>query len=60
MPRYGAIAYLVGGLVELLGINGGTETEGNTLAEEDVVGKSDNTAVVKLDLKRRRKYISIV
>lgn len=51
----------MGGLVELLGINGGTKTESNTLAEEDVVGKSNNTTVVKLDLKRRKhKHISIL
>jgi hypothetical protein len=42
---------LVGGLVELLGIEGGTETEGDTRAEENVVGNSSDTTVVDLDLK---------
>ena len=41
----------MGGLVELLGINGGTVAEGNAGAEEDVVGEGDNAAVVELDLK---------
>ena len=36
--------------VELLGIEGSTETKGNTLTEEDVVGQSSNTAVVDLGL----------
>ena len=40
----------MGGLVELLGIEGGTEAEGDTGAEEDVVGNGSNTAVVDLDL----------
>lgn len=43
-------SYLVGSLVELLGVEGATETQGNTLAEEDVVGEGSNTAVVDLDL----------
>lgn len=37
-------------LVELLGIERGTETEGDTRAEENVVGDGSNTAVVDLDL----------
>lgn len=40
----------MGGLVKLLGIKGGSETEGNTRAEEDVVGDSGDTTVVDLDL----------
>jgi hypothetical protein len=43
-------ADLVGGLVELLGIKGGTETEGNTGAEEDVVCESSDTTIINLDL----------
>lgn len=48
---------LVGSLVELLGVERATETQGDTLAEEDVVGKGGNTAVVDLDLlvETRRK-----
>jgi len=40
----------VGGLVELLGIEGGAESEGDTGAEENVVGKGSDTTVVDLDL----------
>ena len=40
----------MGGLVELLGIKGGAEAEGNTGAEEDVVGNGGDTTVVDLDL----------
>ena len=43
-------ADLVGGLVELLGVERGTETEGDTGAEEDVVGNGGDTTVVDLDL----------
>lgn len=43
-------SYLVGGLVELLGVERATETQGDALAEEDVVGKGSNTTVVDLDL----------
>jgi len=43
-------ANLVGGLVEVLGIERGTETEGDTGTEQDVVGQSGNTAVVDLGL----------
>ena len=41
---------LVGGLLQLLGVERGTETEGNTGAEEDVVGDGGNTTVVDLGL----------
>ena len=41
---------LVGSLVELLGIKGGSETKGDTRAEEDIVGDGGNTTVVDLDL----------
>jgi hypothetical protein len=44
---------LVGSLVELLGVERTTQAQGNTLAEEDVVGKSGNTAVVDLGLGER-------
>ena len=40
----------MGSLVELLSIEGGAEAEGDTGAEEDVVGNGCNTAVVDLDL----------
>jgi hypothetical protein len=40
----------VGSLVELLGVERATETQGDTLTEEDVVGEGSNTAVVDLDL----------
>jgi hypothetical protein len=46
-------AELVGSLVELLGVEGAAETQGDTLAEEDVVGESGDTAVVDLDLGER-------
>lgn len=42
----------MGGLVKLLGVERATETQGHSLAEKDVVGKSGNTAVVDLDLYR--------
>jgi len=41
----------VGGLVEVLGIERGTKTEGDARAEQDVVGESGNTAVVDLGLE---------
>lgn len=41
---------LVGGLVNLLGVERATETQGDTGAEEDVVGDSGNTTVVDLGL----------
>ncbi len=40
----------MGGLVELLGIKGGTDAEGDALAEENVVGDGGDTAVVDLGL----------
>jgi len=43
-------ADLVSSLVEVLGIEGGTEAEGDTRAEEDVVSQSGNTTVVDLGL----------
>jgi hypothetical protein len=43
-------ANLVGGLVQVLGIERGTEAEGDTRAEQDVVGQSGNTTVVDLGL----------
>lgn len=46
---------LVGSLVELLGIERATKTQGDTLTEEDVVGKGGNTTVVDLDLFIRSK-----
>lgn len=42
--------HLVGGLVKLLGIERGTNAEGDTRAEEDVVGDGGDTAVVDLAL----------
>ena len=43
-------ANLVGSLVQVLGIEGSTKAEGNTRAEENVVGQSGNTTVVDLGL----------
>jgi len=40
----------VGGLVELLGVERSTNTEGDALTEEDVVGDGGDTAVVDLGL----------
>ena len=40
----------MGCLVKLLSIEGAAESEGNTRAEENVVGNGSNTAVVDLDL----------
>jgi hypothetical protein len=40
----------VGGLVELLGVEGAADAEGDTLTEEDVVGEGSNAAVVDLEL----------
>lgn len=37
-------------LVKVLGIEGSTKAEGDTRAEENVVGQSGNTTVVDLDL----------
>jgi hypothetical protein len=43
-------ADLVGGLVELLGIKGAADAEGDTGAEENVVGDGCDTTVVDLGL----------
>lgn len=43
-------ADFVGGLVELLGVERGTETELDAVTEEDVVGNGGDTAVVDLGL----------
>ena len=43
-------ANLVGGLVQVLGIEGSTQAESDTGAEQDVVGQSGNTTVVDLGL----------
>lgn len=40
----------MGSLVQVLGIEGGTEAEGDTRAEQDVVSQSGNTTVVDLSL----------
>ena len=40
----------MGCLVELLGIERATETEGDTGAEENVVGNGSNTTVIDLNL----------
>ena len=44
-------ADLVGGLVELLGIERGANSESNSLTEENVVGNGSDTTVVDLTLK---------
>ena len=49
--RVTGCTYLVGSLVELLGVERTTEAEGDTLTEEDVVGEGSNTAVVDLGLE---------
>lgn len=46
----GVCTHLVGGLVQLLGIERGTDAKGDTGAEEDVVGNGGDTAVVDLAL----------
>lgn len=43
-------ADLVGGLVQVLGIEGSTQAEGDTGAQEDVVGQGGDTTVVNLGL----------
>ena len=56
----------MGGLVKLLGIERGTNAEGHTGAEQDVVGDSGDTTVVDLDLFRlsvtmaRTRALSVV
>lgn len=44
----------MGSLIELLGIEGGAEAEGDTGAEENVVGNGSNTTVIDLDLNINR------
>lgn len=41
----------MGSLVQVLGIKGSAQAEGNTGAKEDVISESGNTAVVDLGLK---------
>lgn len=43
-------ANLVGGLVQVLGIERGTQAESDTRAEENVVSQSGDTTVVDLGL----------
>lgn len=43
-------ADLVGGLVEVLGVEGSTQAEGHTRAQENVVAESGDTTVVDLGL----------
>lgn len=50
----------MGGLVELLGIERGSNTEGDTRAEEDVVCDGGNTAVVDLGLKNALDVFKIL
>lgn len=40
----------MGSLVELLSVERATETQGDALAEENVVGEGSDTSVVDLDL----------
>ena len=40
----------MGGLVQLLGVEGTSEAEGDTGAQEDVVGHGSNATVVDLGL----------
>lgn len=44
------LSYLVAGLVKLLGVEGGTDTEGEALVDLGVVGERSNAAVVDLGL----------
>lgn len=50
----------MGSLVKLLGVERATETEGHTLAEEDVVGEGSDTAVVDLDLLSKISSVSLI
>jgi hypothetical protein len=45
----------VGGLVQVLGVEGGAETEGHACAELDVVCEGGDTAVVDLGLWAREE-----
>lgn len=51
--------YLVGGLLQLLGIERGTDAEGDARAEEDVVGDSSDTTVIDLALFHAQRSTSI-
>lgn len=44
---------LVGGLVQVLSVEGSTKTQGDARAEQDVVGQGGNTTVVDLSLYQR-------
>ena len=50
--------YLVAGLVDLLGVEGGTETKGETRVDLGVVGDRSNAAVVDLALYRKLALVS--
>lgn len=50
----------MGSLVELLSVERATEAESYTLAEEDVVGKSSDTAVVDLDLQDEKWSVYLI
>lgn len=52
-------ANLVGGLVQVLGIERSTQAEGDTRAEEDVVSQSGNTTVVDLGLLGRKEMMLV-
>lgn len=49
----------MGGLVQVLGIERGTQAEGDTRAEENVVSQSGNTTVVDLGLLGELWLVSI-
>jgi len=51
---------LVGGLVELLGVKGCAETEGDSWTEENVIGDCGNTTVIDLDLSKRNRIQSVL
>lgn len=44
---------LVGGLVQVLSVEGSTKTQSDARAEQDVVGQGGNTTVVDLSLYQR-------
>lgn len=50
----------MGGLLQLLGIERGTDAKGDARAEEDVVGDGGNTTVVDLALLVIESSISIL
>ena len=49
-PQGSKTTNLVGGLVELLGVERSANAESDALTEENVVGKGSNTTVVDLGL----------